>query len=337
MRDTDFLSQSKYIYVPNKKDPKIILAVDNRLTAQNSLKIFNPFSKKGRILKSLLIFIFYNLNPIARVLIPNNTIRKSQFISYLENKLDAQITTSIYFATAKDKVVVQIQSHGSILGFMKFPKTKRGVKHVKKEYKASRVLSKKKFSNKVLLYDQYQGVPFLIHRELKGKIAKVDENDLKAIVQKFKKENKYQLRDHPRIISLRKKLIKKKHNNYVQLLDKVCEVSERKYHVVYEHGDFAPWNIIGDEREYFVYDFEFFEKNGLEYLDLIKYYFQIGTLLENLNNRKLLKLIERKIPISEIKLLFMVFLIKEIDRKTKENESYKYERELLDMLQIEKM
>ncbi len=336
MRDIDFLTENNYIYIPSKSNPKVILAVGDKKTARNSFKLYNPFSKKGKILKAIYLYTFYNINKITKFLISTHEQTKSEFIAYLEQKLNVTITTSLYFATANDKVVIQIQVKDLIFGYLKYPINKRGIKHLKKEYKASSILEKKNITNQVILFDQYQGVPFLLLKELKGEIKEVGENELNEILKKFRIEEKYQLKRHPRILKLRKKILKKGNDFYLLLLDEICDASEEYYYVVHEHGDFAPWNIISSKEEYFVFDFEFFEKNGLEHLDLIKYYFQVGTLLKNLNSNDLIKMISQKVSIREIDLLMKVFLIKEIIRKTQEKECYQFESDILEDLVNEK-
>ena len=58
------------------------------------------------------------------------------------------------------------------------------------------------------------------------------------------------------------------------------KLSEVNYLEVYEHGDFAPWNLMVTEKGIIPFDFEYFEEFGLEYLDEIKYHFQIEHFLK---------------------------------------------------------
>ena len=68
-------------------------------------------------------------------------------------------------------------------------------------------------------------------------------------------------------------------------------------------------------------------------MDLIKYYYQVGKLLNNLNNHELISFIKKEININEIELLLKIFLIKEILRDTEENESFSYEENILELLE----
>ena len=94
-------------------------------------------------------------------------------------------------------------------------------------------------------------------------------------------------------------------------LDKLCSKSKKEYRLVYEHGDFAPWNIVKVKDDYVPFDFEYFVEDGLEYFDLIKYYYQIGNLLEKKTNDELKKYIYSKIKFDEIEIIYELYLIKE--------------------------
>ena len=67
----------------------------------------------------------------------------------------------------------------------------------------------------------------------------------------------------------------------------------------------------------------------MEYFDLIKYYYQIGTLLRHYNEEKLINFIFDKLKIDENFIIFKIFLIKEILIKTKEDHNYDFEKRLL--------
>jgi hypothetical protein len=102
---------------------------------------------------------------------------------------------------------------------------------------------------------------------------------------------------------------------------------------VYEHGDFTPWNIVKVEEQYTPFDFEHFVEDGLEYLDLIKYYYQVGKLLEGLNGKELITYIAEEIKIEEMRELLQLFLIKEIVRNKEEGEPYNFEVEMIETME----
>ena len=106
------------------------------------------------------------------------------------------------------------------------------------------------------------------------------------------------------------------------------------FQVVYEHGDFAPWNIIKTNNdELKLFDFEYFVKDGLEYMDLIKYYFQIENLLNQKKDNELISSVLTKIENENKNLLFTIYLYKEIMIKYSEKLDYQTELNLLELME----
>ena len=104
--------------------------------------------------------------------------------------------------------------------------------------------------------------------------------------------------------------------------------------VVYEHGDFAPWNIIKNENnELKLFDFECFVEDGLEYMDLIKYHFQIESLLNQKKGNELINIILSKLNTENKNLIFKIYLYKEIMIKHTEKVEYENEINLLELME----
>ena len=329
MNVTSFYSSNKYLLLPTPNNPKVALAVDTSAQAKNAFKLYNPFSEKAKYLKKLSQFLFLKTNKLASAIAAKKNREKGEFITYLEKKLTTPLVSSVYFATAKDKVVLQLQSKDKIIGYVKFPLNAIGVQHLNNEIKAIAILSEKKIIAPAILIDAFNDVPYVFLEELKGEIKEVSENELQIVLQKFKKQDRFLLKEHPFLIQLNKKLKSNSLQNEIGILDAICNTSLVNYFEVYEHGDFTPWNLIRTNQQLIPFDFEYFEENGLEYMDLIKYHFQTGYLLKGLSGTELIDFIRQKITISEINSLVTIFLIKEIVRKTEENESCVFEREIL--------
>ena len=120
---------------------------------------------------------------------------------------------------------------------------------------------------------------------------------------------------------------------YVAKVENIIKNSTLNYQLVYEHGDFTPWNIVQVEKNYTPFDFEYFVEYGLEYFDVIKYYYQIGKLLKHKNSEELITFVVKKIEIQEIKTLFELFLIKEIVLSEIEGVCCEFEKEILEKLE----
>jgi len=330
MNVTDFFSSSSYVFLPTSKNPKVVLAVDNATLAENAFKLYNPFSQKAKLLKKVSRSAFTNFNAVSKIVWKTKKEEKSAFVSYLETKLDKPLVSSLYFATINDKVVMQLQtSNAKIVGYLKYPLNNIGLQHLENEKKAIEVLSDKKVVQKYLLHDKFDGKPFLLLPALEGEIGLVDRNYIDELLLKFKREEVYGLIDHPRITELKKSVDTNDMSKYLPLIEKICQNSTMEHALVYEHGDFTPWNIVKVDGDYIPFDFEHFVEDGLECFDLIKYYYQIGKLLESMEAEELIVYISEQIDVKEIRELLKLFLIKEIIRNKEENEPYDFEANML--------
>jgi hypothetical protein len=333
MNDTSFFSPNNYIFLPTKNNPKVALAIDNSKLSKNAFKLYNPFSSKAKLFKSVMEFSFVSLNLVFK---PFMSVKKekSAFINYLEAELGQELVVSLYFATIKDKIVLQLQScDAKVIGYLKYPLNDIGLKHIQNEIMAFEILSEKKIIEPYKLSKKYEGKPFLLLHELDGIIDRVDEKNIDTLVNKFKRKEAFTLINHPRILSLKASLVKNDMTTYISKLDTICNNSTQEYKLTYEHGDFTPWNIVKVKDEYIPFDFEYFVEDGLEYFDIIKYYYQVGKLLEAKQSKELVAFISTNIHTEEIKELFSLFLIKEILRGKEENEPFEFEENMIKILE----
>ena len=332
MKDIEFFSSGSYLFLPTLKNPKVALAVDDKHIAKNSFKLYNPFSKKAKILKT----ISYQLVKLLKFTPIVKRYEKSDFITQIKAKLNKEIISSVYYATDKDKVVLQIQSKdiNQILGYMKVSLNEKGNEKIDNESYAIDILSTKGVldSDYKILFDRYNERSYLYLKNLDGDISFCPENEVKNILKKFYRDEKYLLKDHPRVLNLQEKLMQNKEYDLLEVLNKTVNSSKNKYSLVYEHGDFAPWNIIKVNNSWKVFDVEYFEKDGLEYMDLIKYFYQQADLLYNHNEKDLIKTISIKIKKENFIEIFKIFLIKEIFFYIEEKKEIKKLKNLLELI-----
>jgi len=327
-----FLTSGSYISIPNTKKPRVILAVQHQHIARNSFELFQPFSKQGKSLKLCLKFLFCNFNSISKKIYKEDYIEPSDFISYLENKLNKSIVPSLYMATAEDKVVLQLQTpEAHLIGYLKFPLSELGTSRLKTEKKAIDILSSKGIIPNYLLFNHYESKPFLLLPPILGSSKIIIRNDLNILLKRFNRKVSFPLSEHPRILEIINQLKHHHLNQFIPIIKDINHSSKTKYSLVYEHGDFAPWNIITNQNSSIPFDFEYFIEDGLEHLDLIKYYYQIGKLLYKKDGLALLEYLQKNINLPEAIQLIRVFLIKEILQCHTEGKHYHTEVNILNL------
>ena len=333
MRIFEFLSENSYLMLPSSKNPKVILLVDNPSLAEQSFKLYNPFSIKARVLKKIVKFNLIYFNRCFKLLFAQKRER-SKFVSFLEKELNQKVLVSLYSATNQNKVVLQLQTtKAEIIGYLKYPLNDFGAKYIQNEIVAINTLSKKGVTRPYILSKIYNKRVFLLLSKVDGDITKIDREILDDILVKFKREDSFYLSMHPRIKGIKERLIEQNLKQYIHLIDRVVLSStKREYQLVYEHGDFTPWNIIKEEDRYTPFDFEYFVEDGLEYFDLLKYYYQIGKLLKLKKGIELIEYIYKEVEIDEFKILLSLFLLKEMALIKEEGNSFKFEENLLTLL-----
>jgi len=329
MEMSKFFSKNSYLYLPTKNNPRVALAIDNKDIAKNAFKLYNPFSAKAKVLKRVYAFLFCSSN--FRLGGSSEKVNeKAKFIEYLEKELNEEIIASLYFATIEDKIVIQLQTtDAKIIGYLKYPLNDVGLVHVKNEIRAFEILSEKGIVEPYLLSQEYEGKPFLILKEIDGDIGMVDRDNVKEILKQFHRDTSAKLSEHPRVFELKQLLEHYELNDYVTQIEAICKKSTFEFKIVYEHGDFTPWNIVKVKENYVPFDFEYFVEDGLEYFDLIKYYYNTGRLLHGKEGEALIEYLEEHIDSSAALLLIRLFLMKEIILNM---DSSQDERELLESL-----
>lgn len=332
MRDISFFSDSVYLHIPNAKAPKVILAVDNGYIAKNAFKLYNPFSSKAKLFKRVLGFIAVYLRFFLKKITKLETYKSSEFIHFLNEKYQKKFTSSIYYATLKDKVVIQLQENNKVFGYVKFPINKVGLSNLKNEIKAIKILSEKNIIGYHADVFEYERTPFFVLPELEGDIKDLEDDDAKNLLKRYYKGDFYELKNHPRVKEIESFFKENKQEKHAAIIEDLKNSSTKKYADVFEHGDFAPWNIVRTENGYSAFDFEYFVEHGIEYFDLIKYHFQIGRLLKAIEKENLYFYIQEKIHSNEFREIFILFLIKEIMVHMQLNTSYSFYEDLLNII-----
>jgi hypothetical protein len=324
MKDRNYFSDSKYIHLPSYKKPKTSLAIDNKRVKKNSFKLYNPFSKKIKYFKSAvdLLLIIFKYTPF----VTNET--KSDFVRYLEEKLNKKIITSIYYPPEEeDKVVIQVQScvDSKVLGYIKLSLTSHGYGKINNEKNAIDVFQKLKLvpENYFILDGLYKKMYYIFVSPIDGVFGYINYDGLVKIIKTMRRNKKFPLKSHPRILNLQCMLNEASEVELSKKLTALISHSCCEYSLVYEHGDMAPWNMFNVNGDYVLFDFEHFVEDGLEYMDIIKYYFQVEYLINKKTSFSVYEYLSGKLKIDELFEIYNIFLMIEY-LKTNDKEYRRY-------------
>ncbi len=328
MKVNNFLSKGRYIILPTKQNPKVYLNISDNNIKYNSFKLYNPFSIKARLLKSLA----QNLNFFTNRLNNYNSERKGKFIEYLENIFSRSIDSSIYISTDKNKIILQLQNDDKIIGYCKVGINELGIKRLKNEKHAIDLLKDNPHFKlpKIIESGKLNFFYYLIFEPIEIKNVYLEKSELQKILKSLYKSLSYPLNKHPRIINLYNFFQDKSYYKFIEVIDNYILNKNIYLKEVYEHGDFAPWNVSKYNNIIYIFDFELFNEKGVEKLDFIKYYFQIFYLIKKKSGKDLLKKLVN-LKINNIEELMIIFLLSEIKNKIEEKLDFNFYKNLLDL------
>lgn len=335
MNNRIFFSDGRYISLPFFKK-RVDINVNNSESIKIGLKLYNPYSKKGEIIKSVYSKLILSIPFLTKLL--SRSQNKGSFISYLEEKvLKQEVISSIYYPTIPDKLVLQLSSKtGVIIGYLKIGINDQGNQNIKNETKGIQIMiSKQLLLSDYLIYSgNYESHDFLLVKNIDGEtLRSIKAEELDIILESLKTEKTYLLNEHPGFRALIEKCNSLNQTQFVDILDKIGDQSIEKYSLVYQHGDLALWNMFkGHDGKIHLFDFEYFSNEGIEYIDLFNFHYQAAKLLMKKSENELISDMRRKIKIKEFDKLFVVFLVHRIILMLEENSDVKFETQLLNLV-----
>lgn len=320
MKNIEFFSKNKYIVLPSKSNPRVYLAVDNKVLKINSFQLYNPFSVKGKVLKKIA-YIFPYFNIVKR--------NKTGFVLFLEDLFNTDFVVSQYISTDKNTIILQLQSEIQGIYYLKFGLNSVGNMKVSNEIKALKLLSNISKAN-LIKEGSYQKNLFLITKQIIGRMSILNNIQIKLILEQMDREKKFVFLDHPRVKKIHDNLLELDNKNYLKLFLKI-KIND-KVKLVYEHGDFTPWNIIQDADDYILFDFENFVEEGIELFDYIRYNLQVERLIYSKTNKILIESVLKSLDVTFQKELLTLYLLKEVINRVSENSSIEFEDNLLNIM-----
>ena len=335
------VGETSFMALPSKRHARWIFPATPK-TYATAWGLYFPNSFRGKMFKALLKGLSH-VNFLCGDRIqadPNNatTIALQNKVKETFNKEGLLFALSVGTKGAFQKITaVILDSSGKVYGYIKIARTELAAQRLKNEAKTLKYIgtvfkNKSNTSFPKCLFageikDDYlliqSACPFKANAAPKGfnenyaQILKVltgtEAKKIKFIESNFYKDLKSRSRDYPEaFMNLASKDI-------VYLEDRIGS-QELSFGLM--HGDFAPWNILRRNNEFFLYDWESSMVNAPAGLDAIHFLFQTNYLLHKLKGRALLAVIlkryspfshyfQNKVPVED--LIFVYLLIKELD------------------------
>ncbi|ARP44333.1 hypothetical protein GTHT12_02837 [Geobacillus thermodenitrificans] len=332
-----------YIVLPSIKKPKLFIPHnDNEIVIVNGIKMYTPYSIKGKLIKEMIsVNNAYILRKLPFLISNISVLEYSGIYKHLFEKCqnlfnENHIYFNIYLGTSGEnqKLTLQINNeNGEILGYIKLGNKVGSSNMINKERAALNIVNNKFKTIKTPLlisYGKYNDFSYTIQTGLTNNISYENSNELSKehlefLYEAFLIKNDYiqssvYLMDIATQINKLNGIIDPKsieilEEGYLYLIDNV-----NRFVTTYIHGDFAPWNsYLLYNKKLYVFDWEYFSEDGPIFYDLFHYLIQLEILVKKNNYKKIINnitknplLIEysRTIKNDQVKEYLVLYLIK---------------------------
>lgn len=267
------------VCIPNKKNPKLVLP---NLTSKQKWvdsSFFPAFKVKAKIRRFLLRCVtLLRLKNLG-----HHSVPYYEFDQLIAKHFLSELRTQVLIGTQGEtqKLIVKIKSKEETLAFFKFTNLIMAKESLKNEKEILEMLPVGVCPNVLDEFETSSSYGILIEA-VEGKMmsAKLEHIDLMKNMLDSLVDNKehYCIMNHPWVkrVELDGNII-----DYLRVLE------NRTWPNAFLHGDLTPWNILVNEyNECKAIDWEYGNKYGLPYLDLVHYCLQVLFLLKSYSSEK---------------------------------------------------
>lgn len=330
-----------YVALPSKKKCRWIIPTNPNL-AKKSWDLYLPYSFKGRIFKNVMKFLSARglLSVLKAQKLTLDLVDESELLKkciaevFKRDDFVLAISTGTPGSFRKITAMI-IDSNGKVLGYAKIGETPPAIERIKNEARILKQIVNSYWLSVIsvpkCLYEGEVGNAYVMiqtpapfegksgssmfnegYAEVLANLIKTSLITKKFLDSEFYKNLKYGIESYP--LSYRN--IFKEGMQYLEET-----IGEKEIYFSLSHGDFAPWNMLWNNREAFLFDWESASVETPAGIDLVHFLFQTGFLLRKLRGKKLFdfcinerhhKMLEDKlkVPIIDCRNLLLVYLLK---------------------------
>ena len=188
---------------------------------------------------------------------------------------------------------------------------------IQNEILARRHVQELMFTPRLRVHGFVLGQPYIAFEYIDGLSRKVHLKDMLHFIDVLKRREEFIIENHPRVSDIMLRLIENKCPLTPSFKFKIA-TCDLKAKLVLEHGDFTPWNVKTDFKgDLYLYDWENYNFDGLEYFDEIHFLFTDNVFLSYNLDSFVRATNQRKIPeiIVELYLLHRYYILNTYNQK----------------------
>lgn len=303
----------KYVSLPSKRNCRWIVPCSNKLSSA-AWSLYRPFSFYGRMYKKFsntisMISCFWATNKINEGdLNSSAAMQLKELAAAVLKRDDIIMAVSAGNPSAFRKITGVVMSlNGEVLSYVKIGNTGLAIERIKKEADVLKQITggfrKAGIEIEVpkCLYSGELKKSYIIMQSplfCNAKSGKRRFNlDYAAILENFliysKSVKKFSESEFYKKIKTEVGIYPLSFRNLLKETLSLLEenILDKKIYFSLSHGDFAPWNILRQNKKFFIYDWETACFDAPVGIDMVHFNFQTGNLLWNLDAKALLNFI----------------------------------------------
>ena len=280
------INNDKYLILPNKKYPRIIIPLKNFKLFINGLKVQNTASFKNRLIKNSLLlgYSFFKIIPF-NIIYSNIELKKIIDITKKLLNDDEIFDVSVYIGTDKSKnrklTFLLMDKNGSNLGILKYPIKKESVNFIENEYNSLNLLHKQNYTSfRFPIESKYFDFEYdkILYQENIFHHTRHLKNELNQIIVDAAVELAVRT-NHNNLFNYFNGILEElKHYKGFNHLEERYKLDSKyiinlRFPLISTHGDFVLYNMQTDNKRLYLIDWEYF-RDGLPLFDLFHFVFQ---------------------------------------------------------------
>jgi hypothetical protein len=287
MLDGLFPSGTHVIVLPNNNNPRLLFMGDNSLQRWKESAFYPAYRPSAKVYR-LLLRLKTALGIHAVRLTHSDTWLVQEFVQEFFSKISSLVIL-VGSPGPTQKLIIQIWNDNSVIGYLKFAQSPAARVRLDREYQVLLALPKG-IGPEVLRFGEMGSGDGLLMTPVSGKTISTrlpPPYRVWDFVRSIETSQTVSIDDHPWIQNLRL--------SYGDCIDPwIDRLSKRKWPIVYQHGDLAPWNLFDPSKNALVaVDWEYGSIDGFPHVDIIHYYLQVSLLIYRFSPQKAKRLVQR--------------------------------------------
>lgn len=268
------IPSGKITKLPNRSNPKLIIPKIDQIKSWRYSAFFPAFRKIAKLYRQgLRVSALFRASEIV-----NESDLGNEFILFCEQAFEKEIDAGVVLIGTKgptQKLTIQIWSQNVIIGYIKYSNLKQAIKSISNEHQVMKDVPESIRPKALRIQELGNGIALALSAisgdQIEPKLS--NTNKISQAIEPLVREKLVEIGNHPWVHKLKANQLDCDIDRWLNRL------ASKKWPIVIQHGDLAPWNIIRNESSLKLIDWEFGNSQGFQYMDEVFYILQTARLI----------------------------------------------------------